>query len=205
MKVAIVEDIDEIRNGYYAYLSCQPEFEKVYPFQSAEAFIEHLNEHTIDVVLMDIGLPGMSGIECMQHVKKQQLSAEIIMLTVYDDGTRIFNSLCAGATGYLLKTAPLQEIKEAILQIKQGMSPMDPSIARRVVEYFNPKQKISEQLTEKELEVVRAISDGLSYKLIANRLSISINTVRHHIRAIYKKLQVNSKAEVIALYTKGKI
>lgn len=206
MTIAIIEDIDDVRNGYYRYLSMQPEFEHVCTFESAELFIEHIQENNrIDVALLDIGLPKMNGIECMQLVKKLQPDMEIIMLTVYNDANRIFNSLCAGATGYLLKNTRLPEIKESILQIKKGMSPMDPTIARQVINYFNPKQNHSEKLSDKEMNVVIALADGLSYKLIADRFEVSINTIRFHIKSIYNKLQVNSKAQVISLYTKGHI
>lgn len=207
MKIGIVEDIEDIRSSYRLYLEHQSEVAEVREFGNAEDFLLDINKGwQPQVVLMDIGLPGMSGVECMLKCKDMGVDFEIIMLTVYDDANRIFNSLCAGATGYLLKNSSLPEIYEAIKQCHSGQSPMDPSIARKVVEYFNPKKSAQlGELTDKEREVVVALSDGLSYKLIADRLGVSINTIRQHIRSVYKKLEVNSKGEVIALYSKGKI
>ncbi|MES2629798.1 MAG: response regulator transcription factor [Bacteroidota bacterium] len=209
MRLVIIEDIDEIRNGYQEFLSLQPEFESVDAFPSGEDFFDWLAKQSAmpGVVLTDIGLPGISGIDCIQGIKRISESTEVIMLTVYDDSDRIFKSLCAGATGYILKATPLNEIKTSILTIASGHAYMSPSIARKVMTFFGPtkKEETANDLTNKELEIVRGLVDGLSYKLIADKLNISINTVRQHIRNIYKKLQVNSKGEVISKSLKGEI
>ncbi|MFN3444981.1 MAG: DNA-binding response regulator, partial [Bacteroidia bacterium] len=131
---------------------------------------------------------------------------DVIMLTVFMDSEKIFNALCAGATGYLLKGTPMPEILKAIIEIHNGGSYMSPSIARKVVEHFKmPTKRINADLTEREREVINCLLDGLSYKLIADRLNISIDTVRFRIKSIYKKLHVNSKAEILSKALKGEI
>ncbi len=161
-----------------------------------------------DVILMDIELPGMSGIDGMKLIKNQHPEVEIIILTVYHDSHKIFDSLCAGASGYLLKHTSLPEIKEAIETLVDGGSPMSPQIARKVIDYFKKpevKKEPESELTPREQEIVVGLVDGLSYKMIADRMDIAIDTVRAHIRNIYKKLHVNSKAEVIAKSLRGEI
>jgi DNA-binding NarL/FixJ family response regulator len=155
---------------------------------------------------MDIGLPGMSGIDGMKLIKQDYPDVDIVMLTVYNDADKIFQSLCAGATGYLLKNTPLEEIKEGIELLTRGGSPMSPQIARKVIDFFgSEKKKVASPLSEKEKEIVVGLVDGLSYKLIADRMSISLETVRFHIKNIYRKLHVHSKAEVISKSLKGEI
>ncbi|HKI46179.1 MAG TPA: response regulator transcription factor, partial [Balneolales bacterium] len=155
-----------------------------------------------------IELPGMSGIDGMKLIKNQHPEIEIIILTVYHDSHKIFDSLCAGASGYLLKHTSLPEIKEAIETLVDGGSPMSPQIARKVIDYFKKpeiKKEPESELTPREQEIVVGLVDGLSYKMIADRMGIAIDTVRAHIRNIYKKLHVNSKAEVIAKSLRGEI
>lgn len=208
INVAIVEDDDTIRNGIQNYLKNQENFLCEIAEDSVENFLEKINEEELpDVVLMDIGLPGMSGINGIKILKERYPEINIIMLTVFADSNRIFNSLCAGASGYLLKNTPLSEIKNSIEMLYNGGSPMSPEIARKVIEYFNPKdsQKFESLLTKKEHEIVSGLVEGLSYKLIADRMNISIETVRFHIKNIYKKLHVNSKGEVISKSLKGEI
>lgn len=158
---------------------------------------------------MDIQLPGMSGIEGIGIIKDKYPEIDIIMLTVYHDSHKIFDSLCAGASGYLLKHTSLPEIKESILNLLNGGAPMSPQIARKVINHFQEqeprKSNVESSLTPREHDIVNGLVDGLSYKMIADRYDISIDTVRAHIRNIYKKLHVNSKAEVIAKSLKGEI
>ena len=172
-----------------------------------------------DVILSDIGLPGMSGIDGMRLIKEEHPETDIIMLTVYNDWQKIFNSLRAGASGYLLKNTPLTEIKKAIETVRNGGSVMSPEIARKVMEHFSvgvhtdssplgvqaEREKPESVLTPKEKEIVIGLTDGLSYKLLADRMNISIDTIRFHIKNIYKKLHVNSKAEVISKSLRGEI
>ncbi len=205
ISIAIIEDDQIISQRLKEYLSNQPEFKKVDLFLSVEEFMEQFNQDNLyNIILTDIGLPGMSGIEGISKIKVLAPSTDIIMITVYNDAEKIFNSLCAGAIGYLLKTTPFEEIKQTILSTKEGGSVMSPSIARKVMEFFQPKAK-EFVLTQRENEIVTGLVDGLSYKMIAAKLAISIDTVRFHLRNIYKKLHVNSKSEVISKALKGEI
>jgi DNA-binding NarL/FixJ family response regulator len=208
INICIIEDDYVIRNGIEVYFQTQEIFNEIYSFESVELFFETVEKEklTVDVVLTDIGLPGMSGIEGIKLIKEKLKITDIIMLTVFKDENRIFKSICAGATGYLLKGTPFPEITEAIKIIRLGGSYMSPAIARKVIEYFNPpKQKNESELSSREKQIIQALVDGLSYKMIGDRLSISIDTVRFHIKNIYLKLQVNSKTEVISKSLKGEI
>jgi DNA-binding NarL/FixJ family response regulator len=203
--IAIIEDDQEIRTGLAKYFLSQLEFERVLAVASVEAFFESpVDFSKINVVLTDIGLPGKSGIEGIKMIKEKNPQTDVIMITVFKDSDKIFKSLCSGATGYILKGTSFEEIKESILTILKGGSYMSPTIARKIVEYFNPLQKLTEsKLTQREEQIVKGLVDGLSYKLIADRLGISVDTVRYHIKNIYTKLEVNSKSEVIAKFLKN--
>lgn len=205
-RLAIIEDIEDIRNTLADYFSHQPEVEAVLAVDSMEAFFDALHSgKEADVILSDIGLPGMNGIEGIKKIKEGYPHTDIIMLSVFNNSDKIFKSICAGATGYALKDTPLPELKKAIMDVRAGGSYMTPSIARKVMEHFMPKKTAEDMLSAKEKQIVIAMTEGLSYKLIADRLSISIDGVRFHIKNIYRKLQVNSKAEVIGKYHKGEI
>src|SRR5699024_2154641 len=205
----IVEDNKKIRDLIQRYLDMQDELSCPVAVDSVEEMLEYLEEHAApDVILMDIQLPGMSGIKGMGLIKEKYPDIEIIMLTVYHDSHKIFKALRAGASGYLLKHMSLPEIKESILKLLEDGAPMSPQIARKVITHFreeNNKKKAKSDLTPREHDIVNGLVDGLSYKMIAGRYDISIDTVRAHIRNIYKKLHVNSKAEVIAKSLKGEI
>jgi DNA-binding NarL/FixJ family response regulator len=208
INVAIVEDDEEIREGIRKYLNAQKDFSCIMAEASVEALLPQLQEDDLpEVVLMDIGLPGMSGIEGIRILKQKYPGIDFIVLTIYHDSHKIFEALRAGASGYLLKNTPLSEIKEALLQVSSGGSPMSPQIARKVIDYFNPKTKPypGMTLTGKEREIVAGLVDGLSYKMIADRLNISVETVRFHIKNIYQKLHVHSKVEVITKSLRGEI
>lgn len=209
INIGIVEDNVKIRNLIQRYLDMQESMSCKTAMDSVEEMLDHLKEHDPpDVMLMDIQLPGMSGIKGIEIIKKNYPDVEIIMLTVYHDSHKIFDSLVAGASGYLLKHTSLPEIKESIENLVAGGAPMSPQIARKVIEHFNqpePEKKPKSNLTPREQDIVNGLVDGLSYKLIADRYDISIDTVRAHIRNIYKKLHVNSKAEVIAKSLRGEI
>jgi len=207
--VGIVEDNKKIRDLIQRYLDMQDELSCPVAVDSVEEMVEYLEEHPQpDVILMDIQLPGMSGIKGIGLIKEEYTEIDIIMLTVYHDSHKIFNALRAGASGYLLKHTSLPEIKESILKLLDGGAPMSPQIARKVIDHFQenaPKKNSDSDLTPREHDIVNGLVDGLSYKMIADRYDISIDTVRAHIRNIYKKLHVNSKAEVIAKSLKGEI
>lgn len=206
--VAMIEDDEDIRSGIQKYLNKQPGFSCKIAEESVEDYLsQQTDENFPDVILMDIGLPGMSGIDGIKLIKQQQPDINIIMLTIYHDSHKIFEALRAGASGYLLKNTPLAEIKEAIEQLQAGGAPMSPQIARKVIEHFNPPNKPTPEspLTAKEKEIVVGLVDGLSYKLIADRMTISVETVRFHIKNIYQKLHVHSKAEVITKSLRGEI
>lgn len=205
----IVEDNKKIRDLIQRYLDMQDELSCPVAVDSVEEMLEYLEEHAEpDVILMDIQLPGMSGIKGISIIKDKYPDIEIIMLTVYHDSHKIFKALRAGASGYLLKHTSLPEIKESIIKLLDGGAPMSPQIARKVITHFQdeaPKKDPDSNLTPREHDIVNGLVDGLSYKMIADRYDISIDTVRAHIRNIYKKLHVNSKAEVIAKSLKGEI
>ncbi len=209
--VGIVEDDRDIRLGIQKYLSHQKDFLCEIAAESVEEFLVKANQSEFpDVILSDIGLPGMSGIDGMRLIKEQHPDVDIVMLTVYNDWQKIFDSLRAGASGYLLKNTPLSDIKKAIETVRAGGSVMSPEIARKVMEHFSRSSTIAQKtpesiLTPKEKEIVIGLVDGLSYKMLADRMNISIDTIRFHIKNIYKKLHVNSKAEVITKSLRGEI
>ena len=198
--LGIIEDEPMVRENLEIYFGAQPEIEPILAADSVEAFLENLQPNLpLDTILLDIGLPGMSGLEGIRLLKGQRPDIDIIMLTAYDDSDRIFKALCAGADSYLIKRTGLPVIKDAIMTVNRGGSYMSPSIARKVINHFSPKQEKSEDqvLTDRQQQIVNGLVDGLSYKMIADKYIISVETVRDHIKKIYKKLQVNSKAEVI--------
>ncbi|MEX0724149.1 MAG: response regulator transcription factor [Gracilimonas sp.] len=207
--IGIVEDNKKIRDLIQRYLDMQKDMDCPVALDSVEEMLDYLEEHQKpDVILMDIQLPGMSGIKGMEIIKSKYPEVEIMMLTIYHDSHKIFDSLKAGASGYLLKHTSLPEIKEAIENLLKGGAPMSPQIARKVISHFNeeaPQKNEDSMLTNREQDIVNGLVDGLSYKLIADRFDISIDTVRAHIRNIYKKLHVNSKAEVITKSLRGEI
>jgi DNA-binding NarL/FixJ family response regulator len=210
-QIAIVEDNVKIRDLIQQFLNMQGDMECRNAFSSVESLLGIMREGDLpEIVLMDIDLEGMSGIDGMKLIKSKYPDVEIIMLTVYHDSHKIFNSLRSGASGYLLKHTSLPEIKDAIDVVLQGGAPMSPQIARKVITHFSDggtptEEKPDSGLTMREQEIVVGLVDGLSYKMIADRMDISIDTVRAHIRNIYKKLHVNSKAEVIAKSLRGEI
>jgi DNA-binding NarL/FixJ family response regulator len=201
--VWLVEDQAELRHSIVEYINQAPGFRCVHGFASGEEVLAKLPEAPSQVVLMDIHLGGMSGIECARRLKERCPGVQILMLTVYEDTDLIFRALAAGASGYLLKRAPPAKLLEAIADVCEGGSPMSSAIARKVVQSF---QKPSEQAVEhvglspREREVVEALARGDAYKQIADRLGITIPTVRTYIRRIYEKLHVHSRTEAVAKY-----
>jgi DNA-binding NarL/FixJ family response regulator len=205
--LAIIEDIDDVSSNLKKYFLEQEEFSAVITAPSMEFFLDHIVKKQIpDVILSDIGLPGMSGIEGIKIIKEEFPEIDIIMLTVFSDNEKVFNSICSGATGYVLKGTSMPEIKRAILDIKSGGSYMSPSIARRVIDYFSPsKMMFKEPLSFREKQIVSGLTEGLTYKSISDKLSVSVDTVRYYIKGIYKKLHINSRAELINKSLKGQL
>jgi DNA-binding NarL/FixJ family response regulator len=199
ISVVIVEDIKEIREGLKLLIDGSSGFECHYAFSTAEEALKQIPALQPNVVLMDIHLPGMNGIECIKSLKPRCQNTLFIMSTVYEDDERIFESLKAGATGYLLKKTDPAKILEAIIEVVNGGSPMSGQIARRVISSFQQKDNIdsSDILTNREKEILKALAKGLRYKEIASDMNISIETVRSHARNIYEKLQVQSRTEAL--------
>jgi DNA-binding NarL/FixJ family response regulator len=206
--IAIIEDDIEIRQAFCEYIAGQENFVCRLAHDSVESFLNKLDVNNLpDIILMDIGLPGMSGISGIKIIKERFPEIDIVMLTVHNDPHKIFQSLCAGASGYLLKTTPFKEITKALVELHSGGAPMSPQIARKVIDYFHPEEKHRPKspLTDKENEIVMDLVDGLSYKMIADKQYISIETVRSHIKHIYSKLHVHCKADVIRKSLQGEI
>lgn len=197
--VVIIEDIKEIREGLQLLIDGSDGFVCAKTFASAEQAIAELPELCPDVALMDIHLPGVSGIEAVKKLKPQCEGTQFIMSTVYEDDDNIFESLKAGASGYLLKKTAPSGILDAITEVYNGGSPMSSQIARKVIASFQHKDSIDEVsiLTPKEKEILKALARGLRYKEIAAEMKISIETVRSHARKIYEKLQVQSHTEAL--------
>lgn len=200
ISILLIEDDFNIQEALREYLGNQQNFELAGVFSSAERFQTSTWTKVPDVVLLDINLPGISGIELIPELKTRFPNSAILMLSVNYDNDSVFKSLQAGADGYLSKETPLTKIKDAIIDIHSGGSPITPAIARKVFDFFNAKQNITEDLGEREKQVVDGIVAGLSYKLVADNMNISIDTVRKHIKSIYRKLHINSKGELIAKY-----
>ena len=208
ISVAIIEDDQEVRQAFCEYIASQDNFICKFADESVESFLNKLDPGNLpDIILMDISLPGMSGISGIKIIKERYPDIDIVMLTVHNDPHKIFQSLCAGASGYLLKTTPFKEITKSLTELYAGGSPMSPQIARKVIEHFHPdkKQQPKSPLTDKENEIVMDLVDGLSYKMIADNQNISIETVRSHIKHIYTKLHVHCKADVIRKSLQGEI
>ena len=203
IKVSIIEDDDWIRENLAAQISRTNGFQCAGCYRNGEEALNQIPGAMPDVILMDINLPRMSGIECVRKLKPLIPSAQILMLTVYEDSDKIFNSLLAGASGYLLKRTPQAEIMAAISDVHRGNSPMSGHIARKVVQYFNQRGSAEteiEKLSKREREVLEHLAQGIPYKEIADVLSLSIDTVRMHIKGIYGKLHVHSRGEAVAKY-----
>ncbi len=201
--VSIVEDNDQLRATLARVLGRTDGFRCVSHYGNAEAALEALPRDKPNVVLMDINLPGMNGVECVRRLKAAEPGIQAIMLTVYEDTENIFNALAAGASGYMLKRTKTAELIEAIHEVLRGGSPMTTHIARKVTESFRkagPSPQPTENLSEREQEVLDCLSHGFLYKEIAEKLGISYETVHTYIRRIYEKLQVRTRTEAVAKF-----
>lgn len=206
IKVAIVEDDEGIRSSLAALIRRAPSLRLLGEYADAETALKEVPRQIPDVVLMDINLPGMNGVDCVRHLKAAVPQIQFLMLTVYEDSESLFNSLKAGATGYLLKRTASSRLLEAIKDVYHGGSPMTPQLARRVVQFFSPttgeKSPVS-RLTPGEKDFLEQLANGYAYKEIADRMNISIDTVRSYVRTVYEKLQVHSRTEAVVKYLRG--
>lgn len=199
IKLAIIEDDALIQESLNDFFDAQPHIDCLQISSSVEDFIKVImsSEMEPDIILLDINLLGMSGIEGIPLILSELPKVDIIMLTTFEDNHSIYKALCAGACSYLSKKTPLKKILEALEVVSNGGSYMSPSIARKIVNRFAPKHNHSDALTPRQKDIVAGIVDGKSYKMIANDLFVSLDTVRSHIKNIYKALEINSKAELI--------
>lgn len=201
IKVAIIEDRKEIREGLMMLINGTRGYRCTGHYRSMEEAIERIGYNLPDVALCDIGLPGMSGIEGMRRLKELYPQMNLLMLTIYDDDERIFDALCAGACGYLLKKTPPARLLESLEEAVGGGSPMSPEVARRVIALFReirPTERTHYELTAHETRLLKLLVEGYNYKTAAAELNVSINTISFHMRRIYEKLQVHSKSEAVA-------
>lgn len=205
INVGIIEDNKTINQSLVASINMYPALELCFSAFSAEEGLEQIqkNECSPDIILLDIGLPKMDGISAIPLIKKELADVDIIMLTAFDEEEKIFSALSSGACSYLAKNTSLKIIMDSIFTVYRGGSYMSPSIARKIANHFSPsreKHNNLSHLTPRQLDVVKGLAEGLSYKLIADKNNISIDTVRSHIKKVYKQLQVNSKMEVVNMY-----
>jgi len=198
--LAIVEDLDEVRDGLKNFISLSQDFKVLDTFKTAEEALIDIPKLNPDIVIMDINLPGMNGIECIRQVKEKTLHTQFMMFTVYENDEKVFEALKAGASGYLLKNTGLVQLIESLKELHNGGSPMSANIARKLVTLFRSEQKQApslEVLSHRENEILQLLSKGLLYKEIADQLAISVSTVRQHIHHIYEKLHVQNRTEAI--------
>lgn len=203
LRVSIVEDDDRIRDLFIELLEDTEGFRCVGAYESAELALKDIPVKEPDLILMDINLPGINGIECVRTLKEKSLKSEIIMLTVHEDINRIFDSLEAGAIGYLIKSSTDEEIIDALKTAHRGGAPMSAQIARKVVQSFRKERESEsemELLTQREYEILTHLSEGLMYKEIAKKLFVSLDTVKTHIKNIYKKIHVRTRTEAVVKY-----
>jgi len=208
LKVGIIEDQPKIREGLRALIDGTEGYRCVGTFGTMEEALAKVDHELPDVVLVDIGLPGMSGIEGTRRMKDRHPGLAVLMLTVYDDDRRIFEAMCAGACGYLLKKTPPARLLESLKEVVGGGAPMSPEVARRVVALFReirPPEQADYQLTPHEIRILTLLVEGHNYKTAADELNVSINTIRFHMRSIYEKLQVHSKSEAVSKALRNRI
>lgn len=195
----ICEDNNDYRDSLVAFLDEDEDIVCCGAFTNAENIIEKVNSCKPDIVLMDIDLPGKNGIDALKEIKQQFSMIEIIMLTVFEDRDNVFDAVCAGASGYLLKNTSPGIIAQSIKEVTNGGAAMSPSIARKTLEFFQkPLKQEAFKLSVQEQEVLKLLTQGLSYKMIAAKMNVVIDTIRYHIKKIYEKLHVHSAPEAVA-------
>jgi DNA-binding NarL/FixJ family response regulator len=201
IRTAVVEDIRELREGLTTLINFTEGFTCTGSYRSMEDAISRIKHDVPDVLLSDIGLPGMNGIDGIRILKQQFPRMQVLMLTVYEDDDRIFDALCAGASGYLLKRTSPAKILENVKEAVAGGAPMSPEVATRVIKLFRdfrPPARIDHELTPHETRLLKLLVDGHNYMTAAEELGVSFNTIKFHMRHIYEKLQVHSKSEAVA-------
>jgi len=201
IRVAIVEDRREIREGLATIINGTPGFRCTGAFRSMEEALDRIGQDLPDVVLNDIGLPGMSGIDGIRILKERYPDLVVLILTIYDDDDRIFDALCAGASGYLLKKTQPARLLESLREAVAGGAPMSPEVARRVIAIFRefrPPDSTKCELTPHEVRLLRLFVEGHNYKTAAAELGVTVHTISFHLRSIYDKLQVHSKSAAVA-------
>lgn len=206
LATVVIEDCQDIREGLQMLIGGTPGFRCAGAYRSMEEALEKMASEAPSVILVDIGLPGMSGIEGIPLLRARFPAAAVLMLSVYDDDERIFAALCAGACGYLLKKTPPARLLESLREAVEGGSPMSPEIARKVVELFReirPPARADHDLTPHEMRLLKLFAEGHSYKSAAGMLGVTANTVSFHMRRIYEKLHVHSKSEAVAKALRG--
>ncbi|HSU54971.1 MAG TPA: response regulator transcription factor [Candidatus Dormibacteraeota bacterium] len=206
IKVAIVDDDEGIRNSLATLIRRASSLHLAGDYPDAESALQEIPRELPDVVLMDINLPGMNGVECVRQLKAAAPSVQVLMLTVYEDSDSLFNSLKAGASGYLLKRTASARLIDAIREVYTGGSPMTPQLARRVVQFFTRAPQTDSplsRLTPGEREFLDQLAKGYAYKEIADQMKISIDTVRSYVRTVYEKLHVHSRTEAVVKYLQG--
>ena len=209
IRVTIFEDNTLLRDGLFSLIDASEGFLCAGAFSNCKRVLANIEETKPDVILMDIEMPGISGIEAVRMIKEKLPQVKILMETIFEDDDKIFQSVCNGAEGYILKNTPPNEILEAIKEIYEGGAPMTPVIALKVMHMF--KENLSAEsknvfnLTAREKEILKCLVEGMSYKMVADKCFISIETVRGHIKSIYEKLHVHSKSEAVVKAVRGKI
>ena len=200
IRVTIVEDLDEVREGLSYLIGMSSDFETPYSFKSAEEALQKIPDLRPDIVIMDIHLPGLNGIECVRILKSRLSTTQFMMFTIYENDENVFEALKAGATGYLLKSTGIHQMLEALKELHAGGSPMSANIARKLVFHFQEQHatpSLTKILSNREAQVLQGLAKGLLYKEIASLLSLSVGTVRQHIHNIYDKLHVQNRTEAI--------
>lgn len=208
INLALVEDEAFYRNGLKAFFEKSEDYQLIMAVDSAEKFLKYYNESMdIDILLLDVQLPGASGLDLAKTMNRRAPDIEMVMLTIESDEETIFNALTVGVNHYLLKLSSFEEIDEKLKSIQGGCAALDPRVAKKIVQYFSPKKNVTadHNLVKKELQIVLFIVDGLSYNDIAKKMGMTVDGIRYYIKRIYKKLQVNSRSEVIQQYLKGNL
>jgi DNA-binding NarL/FixJ family response regulator len=208
IKVAVIEDRREIRDGLAALINGTEGYCCLGAFRSMEHALAGIGASLPDIVLVDIGLPGMSGIEGIRLLKERHPALQFLVLSIYDDDERVFDALCAGACGYLLKRTAPARLLESLKEVSEGGAPMSPEVARRVIGVFReirPPKHADHQLTPHQTRLLQLLADGHNYKTAAAELGVTVDTIGFHLRHIYDKLQVHSKSEAVAKGLRNRI